>query len=149
MKISSGNLVTIASQNVQLIGVVRTANNYGRDGEDDWYIEFDVDGINRYWKQHVEGGQIVEHRILNEAERRIEIALSFSRVHTQSRLTASDANRLLRILRGFQATAQDYVQLDANPTAIQAAADVASWHPKLRQLRQHFSDPLFATLRHE
>lgn len=47
-----GRTVTIAQ--------VNSASNYGRNGNDDWYIEFtDTTGQTRYWKQELDGGRLV------------------------------------------------------------------------------------------
>ncbi|MGB1251144.1 MAG: hypothetical protein ACPG8W_11055 [Candidatus Promineifilaceae bacterium] len=147
MKIEHGSHVTIAVQGVWLTGVVRSASNFGRDGPSNWHIDFDVDGIRRHWKQQMDGGRVVAHRVLTLSERRLEIARSFSRVAVQDPLLARDAARLLRILRGYRTTVADYVCMVERPHVLAKSVDLAKWHPKLQQLRRLFSEPLSAALR--
>ncbi len=147
MQIERGNLVTIASQGVWLTGIVRSANNFGHDSSSDWYIEFDIDGIHRHWKQAVDGGRVVANRVLTTHERRCELALAISRVPVHERLLASEASRLLRILRGYRATAADYVWLIEQSEPLILSVETTQWRPKLQQLRQLFSEPLSAALR--
>ena len=147
MRIERGNLVTIASQGIQLTGVVRSASDLGCEGSSGWYIEFDIDGVRRHWKQTVDGGQIVANRVLTTHERRCELALAISRVPVHKRLLASEAYRLLRILRGYRATAADYVWLIEQSEPVILSVEATQWRSKLQQLRHLFSEPLSTALR--
>ena len=147
MRIERGNLVTIASQGLRLTGVVRSASNLGCEDAPDWYIEFDIDGVRRHWKQTIDGGQIVTSRVLTTHERRCELALAISRVPVHERLLASEAYRLLRILRGYRATVADYVWLTEQSESVILSVEAMQWQPTLHQLRQLFSEPLSAALR--
>ena len=60
MDIQPGDTITINAKGLQVTGTVLSAQDYGRDGESDWYIQMtDRDtGQYQYWKQGVDGGTI-------------------------------------------------------------------------------------------
>lgn len=60
MKISKGDVVTIAAQGIKVTGEVLSADYWGE--KDGWYIELtkaNVPGGYSYWKQRYDGGKIV------------------------------------------------------------------------------------------
>lgn len=61
--INIGDTVEIVSQGWHVIGIVRSANNYGTPANPDWYIEMDAWDGPHYWKQSIDGGYVVTSKI--------------------------------------------------------------------------------------
>jgi len=63
MEIKPGDILTIRVRNNTRTGIVTSAYNYGTDEDPNWYIELDDYTYGAtYWKQGIDGGEIVENK---------------------------------------------------------------------------------------
>lgn len=142
---AKGRWVTIYAQHTTLSGIVHYARNHGSAENPNWYVEFSENGAPHYWKQALDGGQIVTVRQLDSGERQYLAALALTHLDISQPLSADDVERLLEQIEAFQLTAADIDALLEDPERI-GTFEGGEWHWKLFQLHSEYAFRLQDTL---